>query len=90
MLLSLGSGTFCQATTLLHPSRGDGSNCPTRWSQLSDKVVLIVRQSFFFCWNKLVVKFVEIIGLINLVEKWVDNLGTKLSEKFSLTFMLKI
>ena len=32
---------------------------------------------------KLGVKFVEKIGLENLVEKWVDNLGTKLSEQFS-------
>ena len=47
MLLSLGSGTFRQTPTLPHPSRGGGSNCPTRWSQLSDKVVLIVRQRLF-------------------------------------------
>ena len=47
MLLSLGSGTFRQAPILPHLSRGGGSNCPTRWSQLSDKVVLFVRQSPF-------------------------------------------
>ena len=47
VLLSLGSGTFCQAPTLPHPSRGGGSNCPTRWLQLSDKVVIIVRQRLF-------------------------------------------
>ena len=44
---SLESGTFRQAPTLLHPSKGGGSNSPTRWSQLSDKVVLIVQQSLF-------------------------------------------
>ena len=47
MLLSVGSETFPQAPILPHPSRGGGSNCPTRWSQLSDKVVLIVQQSLF-------------------------------------------
>ena len=47
MLLSLGSETLCQAPTLLHPSRGDGSNYPKKWSQLSGKVVLIVWQSLF-------------------------------------------
>ena len=41
-------------------------------------------------WNKFDVKFVEIIGLTNLVKKLVDNLVTKLSEQFSLTFMLKM
>ena len=41
-------------------------------------------------WNKLGVKFVEIIGLINLLEKGVDNLVTKLSEQFSGTLWLKI
>ena len=45
MLLSVGSETFPQAPILPHPSRGGGSNCPTRWSQLSDKVVLIFRQN---------------------------------------------
>ena len=47
MLLSMGSRTFCDAPTLPNTSRGGGSNCPTRLSQLSDKVVLIVRQSLF-------------------------------------------
>ena len=28
-------------------------------------------------------KFIEIIGLMNLVEKWVDNVVTKLGEQFS-------
>ena len=36
---------FTQAPILPHPSRGGGSNCPTSWSKLSDKVVLIVRQN---------------------------------------------
>ena len=43
--LSVGSEQFPQAPILPHPSRGGGSNCPTRRSQLSDKVVLIVRQN---------------------------------------------
>ena len=47
VLLSLGSGTFFQAPTLLHHSRGGGSNGPTRWSQLSDKVVLIAGKAYF-------------------------------------------
>ena len=34
-----------------------------------------------FVLNKLGVKFVEIVWLINLVEKLVDNLMTKLSEQ---------
>jgi hypothetical protein len=46
VLLRVGSETFPQAPILPHPSRGSGSNCPTRWSQLSDKVVLIVRLSW--------------------------------------------
>ena len=33
--------------------------------------------------HKLGVQFSEIIGLINLVGKWLDNLVTKLSEQFS-------
>ena len=40
-----------------------------------------------FFWNnqahKFGVKFSEIIGLTNLVEKLVDNLVTKLDEQFS-------
>ena len=36
-----------------------------------------------FFWNNLGVHFLEIVGLINLVEKWVDNIVTKLSEQFS-------
>ena len=54
MLLSLGSGTFCQAPTLFHISRGGGSNCPTRWSRLSDKVVPIVRQGGSNCPTKVI------------------------------------
>ena len=34
-------------------------------------------------WENMGVKFVEIIGLTNLVEKWVNNLVTKFSEQFS-------
>ena len=49
----------------------------TRMTNLSDKVNLT------FVWNQFGVKFVEIIGLINLFEKWVNNLVTKLSEQFS-------
>ena len=33
--------------------------------------------------HKFGVQFVEIIGLTNFVEKWVDNFVTKLGEKFS-------
>ena len=49
VLLSVGSETFPQAPILPHPSRGGGSNCLTRWSQLFDKVVPIVRQSGSNC-----------------------------------------
>ena len=41
-------------------------------------------------FEKLGVKFVEIIRLLNLVAKWMDNLVTKLGEQFSWTFMPKI
>ena len=43
-----------------------------------------------FIFEKFDVKFVEIIRLLNLVAKWMDNLVTQLSEQFSRTFMLKI
>ena len=45
--LSLKSETFCQAPTLPHTSKGGGSNCSIKWSQLSDMVVIIVRQNLF-------------------------------------------
>ena len=56
MLHSMGSGTFCQAPTLPNTSRGGGSYCPTRLSQLSYKVVLIVRLSLFCQTIKTILK----------------------------------
>ena len=71
MLLSLGSGTFCQAPTLPHPSRGSGSNCPTRWPQLSDKVVIIVQQRLF-C-RTIYTTFQQKYRLVPFLQKGVSN-----------------
>ena len=43
---------------------------------------LVDRLTVKFVWNKFGVNFFELIWIINLVEKWVDNLVTKLSVQF--------
>ena len=73
-----------------------------RWTNLAKKVVLknCMEQYNWQLYGKhgwpvwvtgLIWKFfLEQIGLTNLVEKWVDNLMTKLSKQFSWTFMPKM